>query len=360
MRILIPILNFGRGGGNRVLSELANNWVSLGHEVTFLCHLSSGDPYFPTCAKILWFNSHGEIVHENNSTYMGMTKQLLLQYSLLKALNKIKFGIDYIVANHFLTAWPVSMTKLIAKKIYYIQAYEVNHINNKTSFIKKFILRRFIISTYKLNNLLKIVNSPIFYDYKEIKSYHFVPAGINLNIFYAKEIPTQYKKCIKIGAIGRIEPYKGTSYVVDAIRKLNQLGNERFHFELHLAYTSVEIQDDFIYTVKPNNDRELSCFYRSLDILVAPGTVEYGAIHYPVIEAMACGVPVITTYYYPSCDLNSWMVSPHSAAEIVESVLKIANNYEKTIKKIEYAKNSAQEFEWEKVSKKFLDIMHKC
>ena len=48
--------------------------------------------------------SHGEIVHENNGTYIGMTKQLLLQYSLLKALNKIKFGIDYIVANHFLTA----------------------------------------------------------------------------------------------------------------------------------------------------------------------------------------------------------------------------------------------------------------
>jgi len=37
--------------------------------------------------------------------------------------------------------------------------------------------------------------------------------------------------------------------------------------------------------VVPGNDTELADYYRSVDILIAPGTVQHGAPHYPVMEA---------------------------------------------------------------------------
>jgi len=44
MRILIPIGGFGRAGGYRVLSELANHWIALGATVDFLVDHRSDPP----------------------------------------------------------------------------------------------------------------------------------------------------------------------------------------------------------------------------------------------------------------------------------------------------------------------------
>ena len=61
MRILIPVLGFGRGGGYRVLSELASAWTRAGHEVTMLVHREAGTPYFPTNARIIWSDVRGRL-----------------------------------------------------------------------------------------------------------------------------------------------------------------------------------------------------------------------------------------------------------------------------------------------------------
>jgi hypothetical protein len=54
MNILITVLGFGRSGGYRVLSKLADELINLNHNVYFLSPDSSKDLYFPTKAKILW------------------------------------------------------------------------------------------------------------------------------------------------------------------------------------------------------------------------------------------------------------------------------------------------------------------
>lgn len=59
MRILIPMLGFGRAGGYRVLSELANVWLRAGHDVAFAVPATSEVPYFPTEATIHWLDGKG-------------------------------------------------------------------------------------------------------------------------------------------------------------------------------------------------------------------------------------------------------------------------------------------------------------
>ena len=64
-KILIPVCGFGKSGGYRVLSELANNWINKGHEVAFICFYVSDLPYYPVQADIIWLNISGEKVARN-------------------------------------------------------------------------------------------------------------------------------------------------------------------------------------------------------------------------------------------------------------------------------------------------------
>ena len=58
MNIVIPLLGFGKAGGYRVLSMLANEWILLGHEVYFIVPDDSSYPYFPTKATIIKSNNN--------------------------------------------------------------------------------------------------------------------------------------------------------------------------------------------------------------------------------------------------------------------------------------------------------------
>jgi len=108
--------------------------------------------------------------------------------------------------------------------------------------------------------------------------------------------------------------------------------------------------------VVPQNDRDLADFYRSLDILVAPGTVQHGAPHYPVLEAGACGVSVVSTGYMGATPESSWITLNKNVESIVDSILDVVSNDSKRIKKRRAFLAVVRDFSWEKVSGKMLEI----
>lgn len=352
MRILIPILGFGKSGGYRVLSQFANYWIKAGHEVTFLCNSNSIEPYFPTNADIIWFNDKGIMVSSPQSIKKSPMNVFIKQYALYKALNLYGIKYDIIMANHSLTALPISKAHVKGKKVYYIQAYEPDFYAYRRGVVGWF-LKHYSNYSYKLNNLTKIVNSPIYFEYKDLKATKFVPCGLDLNTYYKKN-NVSFSSKIRIGAIGRVEAFKGTTYALSAFLKLLDLKTD-YQFELNLAFGDKSLETENIKCPQPNGDSELADFYREMDIIIAPGTTQYGAIHYPVIEAMACGTPVITTYYMPATDNNAWLVEPHSVDSIVSMVLDIINNKSDTDKKILRANNDVQQFSWEHVAQKMIN-----
>ena len=92
--------------------------------------------------------------------------------------------------------------------------------------------------------------------------------------------------------------------------------------------------------------------------MIAPGTIQLGAPHYPVIEGMACGVPVITTGYMPATteNDNAWIVPVRDAQAIAASVRDIILEPEQRCRRLANAIKSVQEFSWESVSTKMIDI----
>jgi glycosyltransferase involved in cell wall biosynthesis len=343
MQIVIPVTGFGRQGGYRVLSNLANEWIRLGHTVCFLSPQESSAPYFPTAAEIIWLDRSGKRVSDSERiTPPGRLRLSNALRRLVAGIHNYARNADVVLANHSFTAWPVFLARIKARKIYYVQAYEPEYYSLLRG-LNMPALQAMSYLSYRLP-LKQIVNAPVYLGHKAIRAHASVPPGIDFALFYPKRKSEEPHWPLTIGCIGRAEVFKGTQYVYEAYRILSQRGVK---VRLRVAFGSVADEvDPNIHVVVPQNDQELGEYYRSLDILVAPGTVQLGAAHYPVMEAMACGVTVVTTGYLPASNRNSWIVPVRDACAIATAITEIMENPEEQIYRAAQAVTAIQPFTW--------------
>lgn len=351
MKIIIPLAgSFGPQGGFRVLSELANNWLRRGHEVEFLVYQNFTKPYFPTKAKMIKYDGTGKLIlGENNKNDFQFLGTFQLRWAMERALSQLTA--DIVLATQCFTAGPVWKSKIKAKKVYYIQAYEPEFYNGNSL---KLSIFKFIAKKSYTYPLEKIVNSEMYFDYKEIKSDKVVFPGLDFELFFPKEQNFEKKSKYVIGTVGRLEKIKGTQYILEAFEILrNKYKNQ---VELHVAFGNEQWNEfEGVKVIRPKNDKELGNFYRDIDIYVCAGNAQLQAVHYPVIESMSCKTPLITTGYYPANENNSYLVEINDSLAIVKAIEKIINNPEMATQKANIALKEVQQFDWKKVSEKMIN-----
>ena len=198
MKILIPIIAFGRSGGFRVISKLATEWKSMGHDVYFLNSVDSDAPYFPTTASIIYVDSRGNKCVNDDSIKLPMLKRLI---GITCFLHRNSREYDVIMATHNITAFPVRFACRTGR-FYYIQAYEPEFYNKKC--FRDYVLKTLAIITYHLR-FTKIVNADIYKNYKDLHSDYVVPPGMDLEMYHPKEQQWDGKSPITVGCIGRTE-----------------------------------------------------------------------------------------------------------------------------------------------------------
>lgn len=355
LKIVFPIWNFSKSGGMRVISQLANHMQYMGCEVLMICYYKTILPYYPIECKIIYINDKGRIASpseriEPNNVFEVINDNYKKVRALRIATDMYAKDFDVAIATANMTAYVVKACN-IQSKFYYIQAYEAWEDTNLS--FKRKILNRIIAHTYKLN-LIRVVNSDLYLNYKEICSNYIVPPGLDLSIYTPKNKEVYWKKerPLIIGCIGRLEEWKGSEDVAIAV---DLLQNKGYEIDFRVAFN--EVKHSNYKLVKPDGDKNLAEYYRNVDILVAPAKLQLGAIHYPVIEAMACGTPVITTGYYPANNENAYIVPVSSPKEIAQTIEHIMQHYDEAIKKAEKALISISEFDWNKVSEKFITII---
>ena len=362
MKILIPITGFGKAGGFRVLSELANHWVKSRNQVSFLVDARSPKPYFPTTASIMAYDRNG-ILKAGNEKILGQSRfeksgnAYSMYIGMWRALKQIGSEYDVILANHSLTAFPVALSRAKARKFYYVQAYEPEYYS-LTSGLKGRLLEFLSGLSYRLS-LEQVANAPIYINYKQISAKDWIPPGIDKELFFRRSEQPRFAsgKPYKIGVIGRHEPAKGTQYVLAAFRSLAEIDPD---VELKVAFGNLPAgwTHPRAEVIKIQGDGELAKFYREIDILVAPGTVQLGACHYPVLEAMSCGTPVITTGYLPANEANAFIVPIHDSTAIEKAIFKIKSmDPYKLAVKLNNASCDVKSFGWKEVSNKFVRVM---
>lgn len=353
MRIVIPIWRLGKEGGQRVLANLANEWKKQGYHVLFLCHEKTIAPYYPVNCEIKYVNWKGNGVERSDAKPAKNRVQQAISfvrtyYALKNGMKKVKNEYDVAIANYSLTAYAVTRSG-IKNKFYYIQAYEAWETENQNIYLK--IFNYSVRKTYGLP-LIRIVNANIYKSYKEIHSDYVIPPGLDMDLYYPKSEYWNRRCAITVGCIGREEEWKGSSDVAKAVELLQENGVD---VNFKVAFNPVKCSKYEL--VMPDGDECVSDFYRHLDILVAPGKLQLGAIHYPVIEAMACGTPVITTGYYPANNENAYIVPVSKPEEIARTIIYISENYDEAIYKAKNALKEIRRFDWKIVSKDFLKIV---
>lgn len=356
MRIDIPINGFGRAGGYRVISRLATEWKRMGHEVRVLSTEASIAPYFPTDAEVVWLSAGGVRVESNRPALLkeqqGPFRVAAGLFALSLGLSRYSRSSDVILASHSLTAWPVLCSITMAKKFYYIQAYEPEFYECSVDGRRRVLEAQAWLSY--LLPLHRIVNAPVYLDYRNLSARSWVPPGVDLSVFK----PREHDKLPQTGVltmacIGRREPDKGTRYVLEAFSILRA---ENSDIRLLVAYGNLPDGTTLegIEVVVPTNDSELADFYRSADVIVAPAIGQHGAPHYPVIEAMACGIPVITTGYLPATPGSCWLVPERDPVAIADAVRAICADPSERNRRVEAALAIVRSLEWSEVAKRFV------
>ena len=359
LSILIPVLGFSGAGGYRVLARLADHWLQAGCRVAFLAPYWCDPPYYPTQAELLWVDAWGR-VQENRpamtrppTTIGRMARLIRLYASLWQGLRKLGGHWDILLANHSMTGWPVAMAPVAATKVYYIQAYEPEMYQAQGGLGNS--LLQFLSWVSYFLPLHRIANAPLYLDYRACRAEAWVPPGMDLTLFHPPEAAPAGLGLV-IGCIGRFQPDKGTEPAIAAYRQFVRSNPGPHRFRIADFGVPPEWLADIpgLERLVPGNDQELAQYYRSLDVLLALCTMQHGAHHYPVLEAMASGLAVITTGYTPATAENAWIVGP-DPAEAAQALISILAQPALASERRAKSREAIQDYGWPRVAARFLE-----
>lgn len=110
--------------------------------------------------------------------------------------------------------------------------------------------------------------------------------------------------------------------------------------------------------LSPASDQQLSFLYRRASALVFPSFVE--GFGFPVLEAMSCGLPVITSNVSSLPELAgdaAILADPDSSAEIANAMERITSDPALRERLIAKGRERAAVFSWEKTAREFLRVI---
>lgn len=123
----------------------------------------------------------------------------------------------------------------------------------------------------------------------------------------------------------------------------------------------LNIQHKMEVLSKPKTKNEISLLYNRAKMLVFPSL--YEGFGLPVLEAMACGCPVIasnTTSLPEIVGDAGILVDPNDASALARQIIKVLKDSNLAIKMSESGKVRSHKFNWSKVAAQTVQVYQKC
>lgn len=178
------------------------------------------------------------------------------------------------------------------------------------------------------------------------KNIVIIPNGIDRTVFSQDGEKLDQIKKPSVMFVGRIEKVKGIQSLAEAAKRLPDCN----------FYLIGEKVDEFdfppnVYLLGKKEPSEIPKFLKSADLFVNP--VLRDGFEIVNIEAMACGLPVITTNAYERTSLYkdvSIMVPPSKTDELVSSISNLLENEKLRADLVKKGLEFSSKFDWEKIS----------
>jgi len=167
--------------------------------------------------------------------------------------------------------------------------------------------------------------------------------------------------------VGTLEPRKNITTLVLAFNLLKKkeliehkliiCGNRGWYYDdIYNKVRELKLEKEVVFTgYIPNED--LPFLYNMADVFVLPSL--YEGFGLPVLEAMACGCPVVSsnTSSIPEVVGDAGiLVDPYNIDEIANGILKIIKDEELRNDLIKRGVEQSKMFSWENTAKQILDI----
>ncbi|MGB0392194.1 MAG: glycosyltransferase family 4 protein [Salibacteraceae bacterium] len=171
--------------------------------------------------------------------------------------------------------------------------------------------------------------------------------------------------------IGSIQPRKNLAQLFkayDSFKKANKtdiklliVGEKRWWTKpIQKAFDAMDYQDDVIFSGRMEQEELSRALASSLALVYVSFFEGFGI---PIIEAMNCDVPVITSNVTSMPEVAGKAgvyVSPFDYQSIQEGMEKIAFNKELVAELVEAGKIQRQNFSWDQTAEKLWDSIEKC
>ena len=349
MKINYVIFGSGLTGGTRVIFEIANQLVERGHDVTIT---TLGSP------TSLWWIKPKAKVNFVEKFFLGrkivehFAGQYLVKPLLDKKLNDLVRGMpdcDINVATFCMSAYAV------LKSGKGIPFYHMQH-DETLFFPSDQYSYQLADKTYNLP-LNKIANCLWLKERMEKKyqlsSLPVVNPAIDHQVFYPRPEQKSGDK-FRVISLGKDVAIKGLDTLFKAMKIVAQ---QRKNVELVLyekaKWSYPELEVPYTFVKGPAND-ELAKLYCSCDLLVSSS--HYESFPLPQLEAMACGLPVVTTRYgtedYAFDGKNALVLPPKDPERLAAAIIKLVDDKALRERFIKEGLRTAAQFTWENAAKK--------
>ena len=174
---------------------------------------------------------------------------------------------------------------------------------------------------------------------------------------------------LRILTVARYHRYKGLDYLIMAMKdvvceinaKLYLLGRGEEYLRLKKLSKDLNISKYVEFINKPIPNEDMPHVYSSCDIYVQPSIIEpYGIA---VLEAMACGKPVVGTNVGGMLDTiehgkTGFRAEPRNPKELAEYIIRLSDD--KLRKRMcKNARKRAELFDWIKIGRRYIKLMDK-
>jgi glycosyltransferase involved in cell wall biosynthesis len=193
---------------------------------------------------------------------------------------------------------------------------------------------------------------------------HVVGYGVDLDLFSARTVaPTA--KPLTVGFVGALSQRKGARYLLGALAALPK-GSAKL-----ILYTRAAVDRDLLrgfesvdIEIKGGlSDVQLAADLKRCDMVALPSIAEgFGLV---ILEAMACGVPVLCTTSTGGADFiqhrqNGLLIAPGSAALIEQELAWAITHRDELFQMGQAARREAEKHTWAEYRRKFFAAYSAC
>lgn len=356
------------GGGANACMFLAREYIRQGHEVTILTVNFQGvyaENEMEEGVKVLRVNAKRK--YKEHCNFTEMLDFIIKAWPQISKLQKVE---KYDACQVFFGI-PSGPLGYMLKKRYHVPYIirfgggDIPGFQDRFSGVYK-LLGPFIKIIWKNADAL-VANSKglrrlalAFYDKKEIK---IIPNGVDTSFFVPES-----GKCsdvIEVLFVSRLIERKGLQYILPDWHKVSEKSGRRVHLTIvgdgPYKETLQKIAEDHnletqVYFAGQKDKSEIVKYYQKADVFILPSKKE--GMPNVVLEAMACGLPVVMTPCQGSEELIDQNGSIVEIGDFVEQVAEICRDdllRERQGKKsLERAVN---EFSWKKTAGAYLEIL---